>query len=90
MSDRPTQVEIVRYIDGDLPARRSRELERWRAVDADVARVFADIEADIRLQGQLQEVLHGAGDLEAERRIEAGLSQTVVSELKQRADRSEV
>jgi len=79
MADRPTPVELLRYLDGDLPTRRAREIERLVARDSDIAADAAEVEANLRLQAQLREVMAQSIPGEIDQRIEVELSKTVVS-----------
>jgi anti-sigma factor RsiW len=77
MVTHPTEVELVRYVEGDLSATRSERIRRMSESDPSLAEVIERIRADLTLAPQLREAVGDAESLSTENKIEAALTKSV-------------
>jgi len=77
MVTHPTDVELVRYVEGDLSATRTERIRRMSESDPSLAEAIEQIRADLALAPKLREAVGDAEALSAEKRIETALTKSV-------------
>ena len=81
MSARPNEVELVRYLEGELPARRAKQIETMMADQPLIAEEIEALRRALSLENDLRDALCDSTEIETERRIEATLTETVVHQI---------
>lgn len=82
MSDRPTEAELVRYIEWALPVRRIKQIDTMINDQPLIADEFESLRKALALEVDLREALCDSPEIETEKRIEAVLTETVVNQIR--------
>lgn len=77
MATSPNGAELLRFVEGDLPAGRARRIGLLAAADPALADEIEQIRADLTLVSGLRDAAGDTESLAAERRIEAALTDSV-------------
>lgn len=81
MSARPNEAELVRYLEGELSARRTKRIETMMADQPLIAEEIESLRRALALENDLRDALCDSPEIETERRIEATLTETVVNQI---------
>ncbi len=77
MTERPSEAELVRYIEGEMSAKRAKQIE---AMISDHPSLAADVDLlrkALAIQDDLRDAMRDAPEAKVERRIENSLVETV-------------
>jgi hypothetical protein len=77
MTTHPTTAELLRFVEGDLPAGRAGRISKMAGTNASLAEEIEKIRADLAMASGLRDAAGDAETLSAERRIEAALTDSV-------------
>lgn len=78
----PTQAELMRFVEGTLPATRAWEIERAVAADESLAEEVEAIRADLRLAEELKLVGRTDPDAASEQRMTRMLTSSVMDSVR--------
>ncbi len=81
MSVRPNEAELVKYLEGELTARRTKQIETMMADQPIIAEEIESLRRAFSLEKDLRDALCDSPEIETERRIEATLAETVVNQI---------
>ncbi|MBL4810596.1 MAG: hypothetical protein JKY43_11130 [Phycisphaerales bacterium] len=81
MSAQPNEAELVRYLEGELSARRTKQIETMMADQPLIAEEVESLRRALSLGEDLRDALCDSPEIETERRIEAALTETVVNQI---------
>lgn len=73
----PSDVELMRYVEGDLPSGRAARIRKLSLTDLTLAEAIERVRADVSLAPQLREVAVDEEARSAEKRIESALTDSV-------------
>ena len=85
MGNAPTQADLMRFVEGQLPAARARSIERMVAADESLAEEIEAIRADLRLAEELKTIGHSDLDLASEQQIARMLTSSVMDSVRHEA-----
>lgn len=73
----PSDVELMRYVEGDLPSGRAARIRKLSMSDLTLAEAIERVRADVSLASQLRDAAVDEEARSAEMRIEAVLTDSV-------------
>lgn len=79
MAERPNEAELVRYIEGELSAKRVRQIEIMITDHPSFAADVESLRKALAMQDELREAVRDTPGIETERRIENSLVETVTN-----------
>ncbi len=79
MNGRPNEAELIRFIEGELTAKRARQIETMLVDDQSLAAEAELLCRALAMQDDLQEAVRDTPGIETERRIENSLVETVTN-----------
>ena len=79
MAERPTEAELVRFIEGELSAKRANQIKVMIADHPSIAADVDSLRKALAMQDELREAVRDTPGIETERRIENSLVETVTN-----------
>jgi anti-sigma factor RsiW len=88
MTAHPTSAELLRYVEGDLPAARAQRIRKLESSDRELAAEIERVRADAAMAPSLRDAAGDAETVSAEKRIEAALTDSVTRTSRTKGRRS--